>query len=233
MITKKIIQHHDIITGSLSPPEQLHISGIDFSSRKLTFAWSSVSPDCPADHYNILASNCGSCPTTTNHTTVTCIDVPTNGSVCTFALQTVVCGNITGIESDPVSSNFYATEQTRAPIGIIHPTDNEVMHHSDTTEMLGNHNSDTNMVHMIFISTLATALIVSTVVFITVMVIISTTSKAKIKAVREHSNRPEGTIHAHDEPMYEDVTGPLPSVDVIDTQANVAYGHGQTVITTT
>ena len=221
------------LPGSLSPPEQLHISGIDFSSRELTFAWSSVAPNCPAIHYNILASNCGSCPTTTNHTTVTCTDIPAIDSVCTFALQTPVCGNITDNESDPVSITFYATEQTRAPIGIIHPTDNEVIHNSDTTEMLGNHNSDTNIVYMISTSSLATALIVSTVVFITVIVIILIRSKAKIKAAREQSNRPEGTTHAHNEPMYEDVTGLLPSVNVIDTQANVAYGHAQTITTTT
>ena len=80
--------------------------------------------------------------------------------------------------------------------------------------MLGNYNSD-NSVHIISISSLATALIVSTVVFIIVIVIISTRSKAKIKAAHEQSNRAEGTIH--DEPMYEDVTGPSPSVNVINT----------------
>ena len=148
--------------------------------------------------------------------------------MCTFALQTVVCGNITGIESDPVSITFYATEQTRAQISILHPTDKEVIHNSDTTEILGNHNSDT---YMISISSLATALIVSTVVFVSVIVIISTRSKAKIKAAHKQSNGAEGTIH--DEPMYEDLTGPSPSVNVIDTQANVAYGHAQTITTTT
>ena len=30
------------------------------------------------------------------------------------------------------------------------------------------------------------------------------------------------------EPMYEDVTGPLQSVGAINTQDNVAYGHGHT-----
>ena len=68
----------------------------------LAFNWSSVTPDCPAIHYNILSSNCGSCPTTTTHTTVTCTDVPTDGSMCTFALETVVCGNVTGNLSDNV-----------------------------------------------------------------------------------------------------------------------------------
>jgi hypothetical protein len=52
-------------------------------------------PDCPAVHYNILTSNCGSCPTTTNHTNATCTDVPIDGSVCIFAIQTVICGTIT------------------------------------------------------------------------------------------------------------------------------------------
>ncbi|MCG8621319.1 MAG: hypothetical protein MJE68_04850, partial [Proteobacteria bacterium] len=41
-------------------------------------------------------SNCGSCPTTTNHTNVTCTDRPTDGSVCAFAIQPVVCSKITG-----------------------------------------------------------------------------------------------------------------------------------------
>ena len=66
----------------------------------VTVNWSPVASDCPAIHYNILASNCGSCPTTTNHTPVTCTDVPTNGSMCTFAVQTVVCGTIAGNWSD-------------------------------------------------------------------------------------------------------------------------------------
>ena len=58
--------------------------------------------DCSSLHYNILSSNCGSCPTTTTNTTVTCTDVLTDGGVCTFAVQTVVCGNILGNLSDTV-----------------------------------------------------------------------------------------------------------------------------------
>ena len=55
-----------------------------------------MAPDCPAVSYNIQASNCGSCPATTNYTNVTCTDIPTDGSKCTFAIRTVVCGNIIG-----------------------------------------------------------------------------------------------------------------------------------------
>ena len=76
--------------------DKVYISAIDIGSRQLGFNWSPIVPDCPAIHYNIIASNCGSCLTTTNHTTVTCTDVPTNGSNCTFVVQTVVCGYISG-----------------------------------------------------------------------------------------------------------------------------------------
>ena len=70
--------------------------------KKLTFNWSPVGPNCLGIHYNILSSNSGSCPTTTTNTTVTCTDVPTDGTVCTFTVQTVVCGNIYGTMSHTV-----------------------------------------------------------------------------------------------------------------------------------
>ena len=137
----------------------------DFIIRQITFTWSSITTesDCSAVHYNILASNCGSCPTTTNHTTVICTDVSTNGSMCTFAVQTVVCGNITGNRSVPIRVNT----------GIVY--------HTQASRDLGMHNS----VYIISIGSLATALIISVVVFITVIVIILMRSKAKIKAAFE------------------------------------------------
>ena len=61
-------------------------------------------------------------------------------------------------------------------------------------------------------------------VSITAIAIILRRSKAKMNAAIE-SHRAEGTSRVRDEPMYEDVTGPLPSVSVINTQDNVAYGH--------
>ena len=64
------------------------------------FGWSPVAPDHSDFHYDIITSNCGSCPNTTTNTTAICTDVPTDGSVCTLAIQTVACGNIMG---DPVN----------------------------------------------------------------------------------------------------------------------------------
>ena len=71
---------------------------IDSSAQdSLVFSWNSSFSNCSAIHYNILASNCGSCPTTTNHTTATCTDVSTDGSVCNFTVQTIVCENSVGV----------------------------------------------------------------------------------------------------------------------------------------
>ena len=64
------------------------------------FSWSPAAPDHSALRYDIITSNCGNCPNTTTNTTAICTDVPTDGSVCTLAIQTVVCGNIIG---DPVN----------------------------------------------------------------------------------------------------------------------------------
>ena len=85
---------------SLPPP--YGVSWMATRPGQITFDWSPVAPNCSAIHYNILALNCGNCPTVTANTTITCVDVPTDGSVCTFALETVICGNITGSKSDPV-----------------------------------------------------------------------------------------------------------------------------------
>ena len=91
--------------GPFPPPGEVNINLTALSTRALTFSWNPIAANCPAIHYNILASNCGSCPTTTNHTNVTCTDIPItyNAILCTFALRTVVCGHTAGIVSNPIS----------------------------------------------------------------------------------------------------------------------------------
>ena len=215
-------------TGPFSFPSGLMFSNANYSSRIVTFLWSPVAPDCPAIHYNILASNCGSCPTTTNHTTVTCTDIPINDSVCTLSVQTVVCGNITGNTSDPITIVLYTTEPTRAPTGTIHHMDNQGTHTSDTTETPGMYNSAINTVYTISFSS-ATALIACVVVSIAMIVTTLKRIKTKTTTMSVQSNRTEGT--EHEEPMYETITDPLPSVSAITTQDNVAYGYIKTSIT--
>ena len=193
----QLILYYVDTTGPLSPPN-IQISDVDFSLRELTFSWSPVAPDCPAIHYNILASNCGSCPSTTNTTTVTCTHVPTIGSTsCNFAIQTVVCGNITGNISDPVTVNT----------GIS----------TDITE-----------VYIVSISSLATALVISVVISIIVIVIILRRSKAKNTALELQLSNRAGRSITHMESTYEGVTGPLQPTSTISTQDNVAYGYTKT-----
>ena len=83
----------------------------------LVFDWSDpVAPDCSAIHYNVLSSDCGSCPTTTNHTTVTCTDVPTKDSTCTFAVWRVICGNNTEKTNNTVHIVIPLQERTEVII---------------------------------------------------------------------------------------------------------------------
>ena len=77
----------------------------DIDAQNVTFQWNPNLSDCPAVHYNILTSNCGSCPTNTTQTKVSCTGVPVvnvddNEAPCIFALQTVLCENIFGYTSD-------------------------------------------------------------------------------------------------------------------------------------
>ena len=92
---------------------------------------------------------------------------------------------------------------------------------------MGMNNSATSQVYIISFTSLAIALIVGAVLLsITVTTIVIKRNKAKTTAVLIQSNRAERTIH--DEPLYENVTGPLPSFSTITTQDNVAYGHTRT-----
>ena len=88
-----------ITPGLVPPPTVLFISKADILSRQITFNWNQVITSCSnlKSYYNILALNCGSCPTTTNHTNVTCTNVPTDGhNMCIFSIQTVTCESIVG-----------------------------------------------------------------------------------------------------------------------------------------
>ena len=98
----ELIPHFTLDIDQLYLPDKVYISEANFKSKRFTFSWSPVTTDCSTIHYKILASNCGSCPTNTTHTNATCTGVPTDSSVCTFAIQAVVCGNITRVTSDKI-----------------------------------------------------------------------------------------------------------------------------------
>jgi hypothetical protein len=87
---------------SSSDETMLNITLVDqkLASNEVIFAWNSVSPQCPAIHYNISAEHCGICPPTTDNTNITCTDVPMIESeseiFCTLTVQVIVCTNISG-----------------------------------------------------------------------------------------------------------------------------------------
>ena len=88
------------ITESFHPPNDVRLSHVQ--PGQLTFNWSSPDVQCDSVSYKIITSNCGRCPPVTTNTTVTCTSVVASGQVCTFVVQTVVCGNLTGNMSDPI-----------------------------------------------------------------------------------------------------------------------------------
>ena len=66
------------------------ISVLDRQPEYLMFTWNA---NVPANtvRYNIFSSNCGLCPDHTTNTTITCINPPMDGSLCTLTLQTALC----------------------------------------------------------------------------------------------------------------------------------------------
>ena len=69
------------------------------------FSWNEVVSGCDIVYYRIISSNCGGCSATNNiivHTTIFCTNVTTDGRVCSFAVQTIVCDDVSGNVSEPI-----------------------------------------------------------------------------------------------------------------------------------
>lgn len=94
---------------SFPPPNDTKLAEVD--KHQLAFFWTPVSYDCHYLHYNIISSNCGDCPTESSSSSVTCRNVSVTKSlhyddICTFAVQPVVCNNIRGSTSRPITTNL-------------------------------------------------------------------------------------------------------------------------------
>ena len=91
-----------VSTEPYPPPVDVSVRNI--MPDQITFGWAQPSyMPCAALHYHISSSNCGRCPNNVTHTShdVTCTDVVMDGSVCSFAVQAVVCDTIIGNVSIP------------------------------------------------------------------------------------------------------------------------------------
>ena len=89
---------HDVFSSQVDPlPPPSDISWERTGTDELLFSWNPVVSNCSSIHYNIFDSNCGICPNFTTGTNITCTNVSTiHLSMCILAIQTVICGNISG-----------------------------------------------------------------------------------------------------------------------------------------
>ena len=114
----------------VSSPNNIRL--IDVKTNRLTFTWNdSVNlqqthtfSDTDSIVYNIIASNCGTCPNSTSSLSAiyTCVDFIADGRVCSFALQAVVCamGNRFSPISDPVKIQIKGIKLTNLQVKYIH-----------------------------------------------------------------------------------------------------------------
>ena len=74
----------------------------------LTFSWENVALNCLSLSYGIDASGCGTCPSTTNSTSVTCFGIQLGGTAqtCNISVRAITCGNITGDYSEPLTTTL-------------------------------------------------------------------------------------------------------------------------------
>lgn len=82
----------------VSTPSNLSMIDHKFTSelRSIKFYWNETAPACTVLQYNLTASGCGRCPSRTTHNNATCSNISVSDHVCTFSVQTVMCGNLEG-----------------------------------------------------------------------------------------------------------------------------------------
>ena len=198
--------------SQLPSPSTIHASLVDTASRKIIFTWSPVAPECPAISYNINTSNCGSCPTTTNHTTVSCIDVPVAGdntTACAFALQAINCETIIGKMSDPITVLLRET------------SNNSVLSTQSAFNNTKINQNHINTATLALACVLAIGLVVSTAALVT-MTAFMYQSRSSLRVAKWQTSHELATTIATEIPEY-DYEIIIQSSEDINTNTNVAY----------
>ena len=221
------------------PSDAISIALGDFGLNEITFSWNPVAPNCPAVHYDILASSCGSCPTTTNHSKVTCTDIPTDGSMCLFAI-TVICGDITGNVSDAAQGVLKGKyTDLYICIGVLY------------VKFTGSIVNSGCVGAMASASIFGIGLAISVIVFTSIIIVLIKANKRARRIelatqIRARLSRYEENLASHDQPprrrtmeaestldttIYDDMDYEIAKVAVIATNKNIAYADtamGQT-----
>ena len=78
------------------PPETIWVNLTN--NQELTFSWSPVPLTCPTFNYHITSINCGLCIVSVTSTAATCTGFrPSSaGTLCSFGVQSIICGNLIG-----------------------------------------------------------------------------------------------------------------------------------------
>jgi hypothetical protein len=91
------------ISDPIPPPDDITLSVIRLASiPELRFNWTkNMIKSCHISY--TITSDCGDCPTSTAIDTAVCVNLPVNNRTCSFAVRTVLCGNIDGTHSNSIS----------------------------------------------------------------------------------------------------------------------------------
>ena len=95
-------------TDPFPPPENLQL--IDMKPGQLAFSWIPTAHAllCSLLTYDIQ-SDCGECPAATSSTSVICTFESAHHRPCTFAVRSVVCGDIVGSWSHEIEAMLRGT----------------------------------------------------------------------------------------------------------------------------
>ena len=90
-----------LVADPFQPPENVQLTRV--TRKQLTFSWNAVVSSCPAISYAINSTGCGICPNSSTLNTTNCVDYnTTTEQSCTFAVQTVVCGDVISLVSNSI-----------------------------------------------------------------------------------------------------------------------------------
>lgn len=107
---------HNTCIEPLLPPENIHLASVN--STELIFSWNLADLNCPSLYYGIQSINCGNCPNETDESLVYCSNFTVSNSItiCTFMVQTIICGN----SDTPLVGNLSSSESVAVNLtGII------------------------------------------------------------------------------------------------------------------
>ena len=94
----------NIFSFCIDPPPPSHLQLVKVNKNELVFTWEPYNRtgSCPSLYYEPL-SNCSECAATSDYAKCRTSIITSDAKVCSFAIRTVVCGNIVGTKSETMN----------------------------------------------------------------------------------------------------------------------------------